>query len=86
MEINEESCKSFGNGGKVRKFWIITIEFRLKKKKTNTKKWSTNLNSFMWGKLLNQKKKKVKKKWVSNNNNNNNNKNLVKTKEERKRD
>ena len=38
MEINEEICKSFGNGGKVRKFWIITIEFRLKKKKTNTKK------------------------------------------------
>ena len=37
MEINEESCKSFGNGGKVRKFWIITIEFRLKKKKQTQK-------------------------------------------------
>ena len=85
MEINEESCKSSGNVGKVRKFLIINPRISAQEKK-QTKKWSTNLNSFMWGKLLNQKKKKVKNKWISNNNNNNNNKNEVKTKDEGKRD
>ena len=33
MEINEEHCKSFGNGRKVMKLWIITPQFQLKKEK-----------------------------------------------------
>ena len=33
MEINEEHCKSFGNGRKVMKFWITTRQFQLKKQK-----------------------------------------------------
>ena len=35
MEINEEHCKSFGNGRKVMKLWIITQQFQLKTKKQN---------------------------------------------------
>ena len=31
MEINEENCKSFGNGRKVMKLWIITLQFQIKK-------------------------------------------------------
>ena len=31
MEINEEHCKSFGNGRKVMKLWIITLQFQGKK-------------------------------------------------------
>ena len=34
MGIDEESCKSFGNGRKVMKLWIVTLQFQLKKKKT----------------------------------------------------
>ena len=32
MGINEEYCKSFENGRKVMKFWIITLKFQFKKK------------------------------------------------------
>ena len=32
MRINEENCKSFGNGKKVMKLWVITLQFQLKKK------------------------------------------------------
>ena len=35
MEINEEHCKSFGNGRKVMKLWIITLQFQLKTNKQN---------------------------------------------------
>ena len=31
MEINEENWKSFGNGRKVMKLWVITLQFQLKK-------------------------------------------------------
>ena len=31
METNEEHCKSFGNGRKVMKLWIITLQFQRKK-------------------------------------------------------
>ena len=31
MEINEEHCKSFGNGRKVMNLWIITLQLQLKK-------------------------------------------------------
>ena len=44
MGIDEESCKSFGNGRKVMKLWIVKLQFQLKKK-TNKER------------LLNQKKK-----------------------------
>ena len=37
MEINEEHCKSFANGRKVMKFWIITLQFQLKKQNKQTK-------------------------------------------------
>ena len=92
MEINEENCKSFGNRREEMKFWIITLQFQLKKQNKQTKKY-TNLNRFMWQKLLNQKKK-VKKKWINNNNDNNNNNNNnnnnskkeIKRKEKIKRD
>ena len=33
MEINEKHCRSFGNGGKVMKLWIITLQFQFKKQK-----------------------------------------------------
>ena len=46
MEINEEHCKSFGNGRKVMKLWIITLQFQRKKQNKQTK-YSTNLNRFM---------------------------------------
>ena len=38
IKINEENCKSFGNGRKVMRLWIITLQFQLKKqdKETNT--------------------------------------------------
>ena len=38
MEINEEHCKSFGNGRKVMKLWIITLQFQLKKQNKQTNK------------------------------------------------
>ena len=38
MEINEENCKSFGNGRKVMKLWIITLQFQLKKQNKQTNK------------------------------------------------
>ena len=50
MEINEENRKSFWNGGKVMKLWIITLQFQLKKqnKQTNKKtKQFTNHDRFM---------------------------------------
>ena len=37
MEINEERCKSFANGRKVMKLWIITLQFQLKKENKQTK-------------------------------------------------
>ena len=37
MEINEENCKYFGNGRKVMKVLIITLQFQLKKQKKQTK-------------------------------------------------
>ena len=36
MEINEEHCKSFWNGRKVMKLWIITLQFQLKKQNKQT--------------------------------------------------
>ena len=50
MEINEENCKPFGNWRKVMKLWIITLQIKLKKQSTQTKKQtkqSANLNRFM---------------------------------------
>ena len=38
MEINEENCKSFENGKKVMKLWIITLQFQLKKQNKQTNK------------------------------------------------
>ena len=38
MGINEENCKSFGNGRKVMKLWIITLQFQLKKQNKQTNK------------------------------------------------
>ena len=37
MGTNEEDSKSFENGRKVTKLWIITLQFQLKKKKNNNK-------------------------------------------------
>ena len=37
MEINEEHCKSLGNGRKVIKLWIITLQFQLKKQNKQKK-------------------------------------------------
>ena len=37
IKINEENCKSFGNGRKVMKLWIITLQFQLKKQKQTNK-------------------------------------------------
>ena len=36
MEINEEHCKSFGNGRKVMKLWTITLQFQLNKQNKQT--------------------------------------------------
>ena len=38
MEINEENRKSFGNGRKVMKLWINTLQFQLKKQNNQTNK------------------------------------------------
>ena len=38
MEINEENCKSFGNGRKVMKLRITTLHFQLKKQNKETNK------------------------------------------------
>ena len=46
MEINEEQYKSFANGRKLMKLWIITLQFQLKKQNKQTKQ-STNLNRLM---------------------------------------
>ena len=72
MEINEENCKSFRNGRKV-SCGLLPYNFISRNKTNKQTKWSTDLNRFMWEKLLNQKKKK--NKWINNNNYNNNNKN-----------
>ena len=37
MEINEENYKSFGNGRKVMKLWIITLQRQLKQQNKQTK-------------------------------------------------
>ena len=37
MEINEENCKSFENGRKVMKLWIITLQLQLKEQNKQTK-------------------------------------------------
>ena len=37
MEINEENCKSSGNGRKVMKLWIIALQFQIKKQNKQTK-------------------------------------------------
>ena len=66
MTVNEGNCKSFGNGRKVMKLWIINLQFQLKKqnKKTNKQsKESTNLNHFMWKKIR-SKMKKTKTKMI----------------------
>ena len=38
MKRNEENCKSFWNGRKVMKLWIITLQFQLKKQNKETNK------------------------------------------------
>ena len=38
MEINAENCKSFGNGRKVMKLWIVTLQFQLKKQNKQANK------------------------------------------------
>ena len=38
MEINEENCKSFGNGRKVMKLLIITLQLQLKKQNKQVNK------------------------------------------------
>ena len=45
METNEENCKSFGNGRKVMKLWIITLQFHLKKQNKQTNKQNNLLTS-----------------------------------------
>ena len=35
METNEGNCKSFGNGRKVMKLWVSTLQFQHKTKQTN---------------------------------------------------
>ena len=37
MDINEEHCKSFGNGRKVMKLWIITGQFQRTKQNKQIK-------------------------------------------------
>ena len=37
MEINEENYKSFENGRKIMKLWIITLQRQLKKQNKQTK-------------------------------------------------
>ena len=44
MEINEENCKSFGNGRKVIRLCFTTPKFQFKKK---INKLAANLNRFM---------------------------------------
>ena len=61
IKINEENCKSFGNGRKVMKLWIITPQFKLKKQNKQTKESTNLINRFMWEKeLFNPKKRKQK--------------------------
>ena len=38
MEISKENCKPFGNGRKVMKLCINTLQIQLKKKKKQTNK------------------------------------------------
>ena len=38
MEINKENGKSFRNGRKVMKLWIIALQFQLKKQKKQRNK------------------------------------------------
>ena len=38
MEIDNENRKAFGNGRKLMKLWIITLQFNLKKQNKQTKK------------------------------------------------
>ena len=61
MAINEDHCISFGNGRKVTKLWIITLQFQLKKQNKVTS--LTLTFSFEKGScLIRSKKKKVKPK------------------------
>ena len=50
MGVNEGNCKLFGNGRKVMKLWIITLQIKVKKQSTQTNKQtkqSANVNRFM---------------------------------------
>ena len=60
MEINEEHCKSFGNGRKVMKLWIITLQFQLKKENKQTCEKSCLIRR-------RKRKRKVKSKLIYNN-------------------
>ena len=60
MEINQENCQSFGNGGKVMKLWIITLQFQLKKQNKQTKNLLTLTISFEKSQLIRRKKVKNK--------------------------
>ena len=44
MEINQENCKPFGNGRKVMKLWIITLQVQLKKKSEQNKQTDKQTN------------------------------------------
>ena len=44
MEINQENCKPFGNGRKVMKLWIITLQVQFKKKNEENKQTDKQTN------------------------------------------
>ena len=55
MEINEENCKSFGNGRKVMKLWINTVHFQLNNYNNNNDNNNNNNNN-------NNNKNEIKRK------------------------
>ena len=60
MEINEEHCKSFGNGRKVMKLWIITYNFSSRNKTNKQNNLLTLIVSCEKGCLIRRKKKSKK--------------------------
>ena len=63
MEINKKNSKSFGNGRKVMKLWIITLQFQLKKQNKQTNKQNNLLILTVSCEKRNyQKKQKQKQK------------------------
>ena len=86
VKNKEKNCKSFGNGRKVMKLWVITRQFQLKKQNKQTNKQNNLLTLTISCEkrscLIRSKKKKTKPNQKNNNNNNNNKK---KKREKKKR-